>query len=280
MGEFNLKKIINNSSFYMLNKFLLKEIGIESSLMLSCLMEAEEIFEEEWFYQTSETIEKLTTLTRKKQDSAIKILIDKKIIEKKVYGIPAKRFFKINAKIVLELISNNGTNKFAPNGQTTMTNLDKNKEHIYKNINNKERQIKKVVNNEIDNNNNTKECQSVSLIKYNTIRFIQLLQNYDIRFSPTECNMIIGICEEIQLDPMTCYNLSKYLRGETSAPLSKRMFLRKYTYDKMKLGDYNDKDFNKPIKEVKHESRPLTDEQKAMLKKNEIQDGIYDGRFD
>lgn len=136
-------------------------------------------------------------------------------------------------------------------------------------------------NNTSFNNTINKDSQSSNNneIKKNVAKFIQLLQNQNIMFSGNECNKIIGICEELQLNPMSSYNLSSYLRGETSLQLTKRMFLSINTYEKMKLGDYNDKQTNIK-KEVKHIVRELTESQKQILKRNEIKDGIYDGRFD
>jgi hypothetical protein len=55
-----------------------------------------------WFFRTQEKIEERTCLTRKNQDHAIKILLDKGWIDKIVVGLPAKRYFKINDDKVLE----------------------------------------------------------------------------------------------------------------------------------------------------------------------------------
>lgn len=53
-----------------------------------------------WFYFTQEEIEKRTTLTRKQQDTALDLLVSNGLIDKKVMGLPAKRFFKLNADTI------------------------------------------------------------------------------------------------------------------------------------------------------------------------------------
>lgn len=49
-----------------------------------------------WFFLTQETVEERTCLTRKNQDTSIKILEKFGLIEKKIIGIPSKRYFRIN----------------------------------------------------------------------------------------------------------------------------------------------------------------------------------------
>lgn len=116
------------------------------------------------------------------------------------------------------------------------------------------------------NSNINKDRQTDSELKNNVVKFIQILQNQSIRFTPTECNKIIGMCEELKVNPMSSYNLSSYLRGETSLPLTKRMFLSINTYEKMKLGDYNDKQTIVKKTNVAP-SKPLTKEEEELLRK-------------
>ena len=123
-------------------------------------------------------------------------------------------------------------------------------------------------NNNFSNNNieRQSDSQDDNNLKSDVVKFVQLLMNQSIRFTPTECNKIIGICEELKVNPMSSYNLSSYLRGDTSLSLTKRMFLNINTYQKMKLGDYNDKQTvvkneNKIVK------KKLTPEQEELIRK-------------
>ncbi len=101
-----LKNIFSGSSYFMLNKVVLKEVGLDEAVILSCLIEAGEIFENEWFYQTVETLEELTTITEYRQNKAIKNLEQKGFIKKKLIGLPAKRHFKINEEKLIEVLRN------------------------------------------------------------------------------------------------------------------------------------------------------------------------------
>jgi len=57
-----------------------------------------------WVYKTIKEMEKETALSRNKQDNAIKICEKFGVLEKKVTGIPAKRYFKVNIEKIIELL--------------------------------------------------------------------------------------------------------------------------------------------------------------------------------
>lgn len=61
---------------------------------------------EGWFYYTKEDMEEKTTLSRKEQDSAIKILKDHELIETAIFGLPGKRHFRLNDEKIISIISN------------------------------------------------------------------------------------------------------------------------------------------------------------------------------
>lgn len=134
------KQLLLSSNYWVLNKDVVKLLGLEAAFLLSNFAEAEQIMADEdgWFYQTSDTVEDMTTLSRHKQDQCIKQLEDMGILEKDVRGIPPKRYFKINYECL--------TNQFVKNQQINMRNFDKsickksatNKESIYKKSNYKE----------------------------------------------------------------------------------------------------------------------------------------------
>lgn len=126
-----------SSNYWTLNKAIVKMFGIETAFMLSNLAEAESLISDEdgWFYQTHDTVEKMTGLSRRKQDNAINQLLSEGILIKEVRGIPAKRYFKLDYSKL--------TNKFAQNVQTGLHKTSKpdcakrttNKEHNIKNLN-------------------------------------------------------------------------------------------------------------------------------------------------
>jgi len=102
-----LKAFLGQKSFLMVNKGLMKEVGMEAAIFLSILVDADNIFEEEWDYQTQPTIEGLSCgfLTRRKQESAIRALIERGLIEQKNMGLPMKRYFRKNKEEVMKVFS-------------------------------------------------------------------------------------------------------------------------------------------------------------------------------
>lgn len=95
-----IKHFLLSKNFWVLNKHLVKTLGIETAFLLSVFADADETLSdsEGWFYQTVETIESITTLNRYKQDLAIDILIEKGVLEKTHKGMPRKRYFRIDSE--------------------------------------------------------------------------------------------------------------------------------------------------------------------------------------
>lgn len=103
-----LKSFLGQNSFVMINRALWESVGLDAALFLSILVDADNIFDEEWVYQTQPTIEGLSYghLTRRKQDAAIKILIERGLISQKNMGIPMKRYFKLHEDKIMEVFGN------------------------------------------------------------------------------------------------------------------------------------------------------------------------------
>lgn len=91
----------------MLNRKMMEEVGVEATLFLSILVDADNIFDDEWVFQTQPTVEALSCgfLTRRKQDNAIKILIEKGFISQKNMGLPMRRYFKIHEEEVMRVFT-------------------------------------------------------------------------------------------------------------------------------------------------------------------------------
>ncbi len=64
---------------------------------------SDERYGDEWFYMTHEKMEERTSLSRKEQDSSLKILIENGLIEQKNFGVPAKRHFRLKTDKILEI---------------------------------------------------------------------------------------------------------------------------------------------------------------------------------
>lgn len=134
MSKFLTKQLLLSSNYWVLNKSLVQALGLETAFLLSNFAEAEKMMADAdgWFYQTADTVEDMTTLSRHKQDQCIKQLEDLKVLEKDVRGMPPKRYFRINYECL--------TNQIVNSQQINMRNSDKsickksatNKEHTYK----------------------------------------------------------------------------------------------------------------------------------------------------
>ena len=145
-----LLSLISSSGFIVLNKQLIKILGINATIMLGELVseyeywkEREEL-EEDYFYSTIENVEENTSLTKYQQSQAINKLLELNLIEVKIKGIPAKRYIKINEQQVVKLFDNkkskNLTTRSKKTEQQEVKKLDgnNNKEIIINNNNKKD----------------------------------------------------------------------------------------------------------------------------------------------
>lgn len=119
--------LLASDGFITLNKSLIGMIGIEPTLLLGELA-SEYVYRAKtdtltdgYFFSTIDNIENNTTLTRKQQDQAIKVLTKAGIISYKVSGMPARRYFKINEDVICMFLGN----KFVPEVQTSLSHTDK-----------------------------------------------------------------------------------------------------------------------------------------------------------
>lgn len=101
----NLKKILGNQSHWTLNKELVRKIGITETLVLQHLIDLQEnIFEDE-FYQQIDRISEELTIGEWKVKECLKTLKEHSLIEIVKKGMPAKNYYRVYGKAVLEMIS-------------------------------------------------------------------------------------------------------------------------------------------------------------------------------
>ncbi|MGL5803136.1 MAG: hypothetical protein ACRCX7_11180 [Cetobacterium sp.] len=107
------KNTIGTDAFFMINKRLTRELGLEAAMFLAILADAESIFKDGdvnagFVFQTQPTVEAMSmgVLTRRRQDMGIKALIEHGIIEQKNMGLPMRRYFRINNKRLVEVLTN------------------------------------------------------------------------------------------------------------------------------------------------------------------------------
>lgn len=110
------KKLLMKSAWGFYNKILAKIIGLHPAIFYSEIASKGDYFEEReqlkdgWFFNTVENMEEDTCLSDFQQREAIKVLVDERLIEYKVKGTPARRYFRItekNDKCLMKLLENN-----------------------------------------------------------------------------------------------------------------------------------------------------------------------------
>ena len=105
MEKNSIKQLLMSSNYFVLNKKLVKILGIETAFFLTSLVEADEMLadDEGWFYQTVPQIQEVTGLSEHKQNNCIEKLISLGLLEKENKGMPMKRYFRLNYTQVLNL---------------------------------------------------------------------------------------------------------------------------------------------------------------------------------
>ena len=118
-----LAKLVTDSNYHIYNLNLARSLGsLPASIILCKLLQRHTYHQENnqliklreqegsWFYYTQEKCEEQTFLSRREQDTAIKILEKKDLIKKTLYGIPRTRHFQVNETKVFELFEHNFNN--------------------------------------------------------------------------------------------------------------------------------------------------------------------------
>ena len=150
--------LLRSDGSIVINKHLAREIGLNETIILSELISRSEWHKSKdedkdgWFYCTQKTLEKQTTLNRYYQDKAIDNLLELNLISKKTTGVPAKRYFKINEKTVVRLV----TGQIENNSQTGLQESHKQESDSVTNKSGTQSQeVIKNYNNQGNNQNNT-----------------------------------------------------------------------------------------------------------------------------
>lgn len=135
-----VKSLLLSDGFFTISKVTNNLFGIETALLLSALAEAESMLSDKdgWFYQTLDTLENFTGLTRRRQDRAIKQLEQAGVLTKEVRGIPAKRYFKFDHLALAKLIGENVQTTTLKSYKQESENRTTNKELSNKELSNKE----------------------------------------------------------------------------------------------------------------------------------------------
>lgn len=165
MEKNSIKQLLMTSNFFVLNKQLVKSLGIETAFFLTALVEADEMLADDdgWFYQTASTLEEVTGLSNHKQTKCIEQLISLGILLQENKGMPMKRYFKLNYEQVLKFLNasfeknpNQDLKKFESKNSKNL------KPSFQKNLNNKELNI-----NNLDKEITTTNLDNINYIEQN-----------------------------------------------------------------------------------------------------------------
>lgn len=145
-----LVSMIASNNYIVVNKQLARAFGLEAAIMLGELASEMEYWQQRgelqdgFFYSTIENVKDSTTLSDKRQRSALTTLKEAGIIDVKLAGLPAKRYIRIKEKQLAQILLNNsgenGGTSFAETAEqeTPKQQTNNNKENSNKNNNNKE----------------------------------------------------------------------------------------------------------------------------------------------
>lgn len=141
MSDILIKQLLLSNAYWVLNKSIVKYIGLEPAFLLGVFAEAEKELADDdgWFYQTSTKIMELTGLSNHKQSNAIGKLIELGVLMQENRGVPCKRYFKISYENIENLVFKNFENWNLKNSKTSFEKISNNKEsNNIKKIENKE----------------------------------------------------------------------------------------------------------------------------------------------
>lgn len=108
-----LVSLIASNNYIVVNKQLARAFGLEEAVILGELASEMEYWQQRgelkdgYFYSTIENVKDSTTLSDKRQRSALTALKDAGIVDVKLAGLPAKRYIRINEKQLAQLLLNN-----------------------------------------------------------------------------------------------------------------------------------------------------------------------------
>jgi len=148
-------ELLSNTGYIIVNKTLIKRIGLHEALMLGELCSeysywknTGKLDEEGYFFSTRENIEENIGLSSFQQRKAMTTLKELGIIEEITKGLPAKNYYRIVESKIVEIMDNEGVNTKMSNNLTTGDKEIKQQDE--KKFNTNKNNITRINNNEDD----------------------------------------------------------------------------------------------------------------------------------
>lgn len=111
-----LENLLSHGSFIMVNKKLIKELGLHEAIMIGELYSEYNYYkdrdqlDDDYFFSTHENITENTGLSPHQQRQACKHLEDLGIITTVLKGVPAKKYFCVHERQVVKFFNDKGLN--------------------------------------------------------------------------------------------------------------------------------------------------------------------------
>lgn len=151
--------LVSSSNYVIYNKEIARKLGIETAIILGELASEYDYYlkhnelQDGWFYSTTENIEKNTTLNYYYQKKAIDNLLKLGVLEQKLKGIPATRYFKFNVDNLSSLFNDNNFNNYNSSFSQSETKICNDLKTSYEMSEKQDVQSFKTNNNNININN-------------------------------------------------------------------------------------------------------------------------------
>ena len=226
-----LMSILSNDSYIILNKNIMKKIGLYESILLGELCSEyvywhkENKLQDGYFYSTRENIEEETTLSSHQQRKALKTLINLGFVEVIAKDMPKKVYYKINEKriykfLIEEDLEVTDVKNF---NYKTLKNLTSSSEKIERqdvkkfninnnNINNNKNNNNKILSNLIGNNNKD-VLGEIDKMDYETI-FKKNIE-YDILIQDYKTKDLLQNITDIAVETLNTSKKEIYINSES-----------------------------------------------------------------
>lgn len=223
-----LMSILSNDGYIILNKYVMKALGLHEAILLGELCSEyiywykEEKLQDGFFYSTRENIEKETTLSPFQQRQALKKLTEIGLVEILERDMPKKTYYKVNEEKVYKFLLETDLNftdvkKFDDKTLNNLTSSDEKITH---------QEVKKleINNNNINNNKNnnnilsnliTEETEQKDEMRYDEI-FKQNIE-YDILVQDVKSKELIKNITDIAVETLNTSKKEIYINSEPKA---------------------------------------------------------------
>ena len=220
-----LMSILSNDGYIILNKYVMKALGLHEAILLGELCSEyiywykEEKLQDGFFYSTRENIERETTLSPFQQRQALKKLTEMGLVEILEKDMPKKTYYKVDEEKVYRFLLETDLNltevkKFNDKTSNNLTSSDekiKHKEVEKLDINNNKKNNNKK-NNNILSNLITGETEQKEEMRYEEI-FKQNIE-YDILVQDIKNKELIKNITDIAVETLNTTKPKIYINSE------------------------------------------------------------------